>query len=129
MLKVGCTSPFGSGTNQSNICIDPVKAKMAYGIFEKFAYNNLTAKREKCPKSCTTLITNIGSYTETEWTGGYLKIRFQRSVKVSRSRVTYGLLELLAEVGGYVGLFLGVSINQMSSVMNRGLSLVFKRNT
>ena len=147
MSKIGCTSPFGSAPNHSNICTDPEKAKKTYDIFDKFAYKNLTAKREKCPKSCTTIVTNIGSYTETDknaddykdyyygnfyddhdYDTGYLKIRFQRSVKISRSRVTYGLLELLAEVGGYVGLFLGVSINQLSSVMNRGCNFIFKKN-
>ena len=44
---------------------------------------------------------------------GSLKLRFKKFIKVSRSRQAYGSLELLAEVGGYVGLFLGISINQL----------------
>ena len=65
------------------------------------------------------MMTSFSSFTKEskERNGpGYLELRFQRFIKVSRSRLAYGWLELLAEVGGYVGLFLGVSINQISSL-------------
>ena len=49
----------------------------------------------------------------------YLTIKFQRFVKLSKSRYSYTILELIAEFGGYVGLFLGLSINQLSKVFER----------
>ena len=118
MLKVGCTSPFGP--NKTNICTDPEKARIANEIFAKIAYGNLTAKVAKCPQSCTKVFSNIESYNAAKGIGGLLDIRFPRTVKVLRSRNVYGWLELLAEVGGYVGLFLGISINQISSFVQKG---------
>ena len=44
-------------------------------------------------------------------------MEFPKYVRVSSSYYSYNLLELLAEVGGYVGLFLGVSIIQISSLV------------
>ena len=38
-------------------------------------------------------------------------------LQVTRSRILYNELSLVAEVGGYVGLFLGVSILQLGDVL------------
>ena len=57
---------------------------------------------------------------------GYLNMYFEKYIQVSTSRWAYGWLELLAEVGGYFGLFLGVSINQILSMANY-LVKVYKR--
>ena len=36
--------------------------------------------------------------------------------------ISYNILELMAEVGGYVGLFLGVSVNQFSDLIKSSFS-------
>ena len=118
MNKIGCTSPFG--WNKSNICTNQDKASDATDLFIELTNFNQTKANMKCPRTCTYMMTSFSSFTKTkkedENGPGYLQLRFQRFIKVSRSRVAYGLLELLAEVGGYVGLFLGVSINQIVSL-------------
>ena len=74
----------------------------------------------------------LGSTTERDAKGtnrhmhGYLRLYFEKYIQVSTSRWAYGWLELLAEVGGYFGLFLGVSINQILSMANY-LVKVYKR--
>ena len=49
---------------------------------------------------------------------GRLMISFKQIIKVTDAYYLYSGLSLIAEIGGYVGLFLGVSVNQVSSLMN-----------
>ena len=51
-----------------------------------------------------------------------MKINFKENVKVTSGHYLYSELSLIAEIGGYVGLFLGVSINQVSIFMDLLLS-------
>ena len=39
---------------------------------------------------------------------------FKENIKVTKAYHIYSGLSLVAEIGGYVGLFLGVSINQIT---------------
>ena len=41
---------------------------------------------------------------------------FQQDVKVTEEQLSYTFLSLLAEIGGYFGLFLGISVNQVSNL-------------
>ena len=45
-----------------------------------------------------------------------MEINFKSSIKVTQSHYLYSGLSMVAEIGGYVGLFLGVSINQISDI-------------
>ena len=47
----------------------------------------------------------------------YISVRFNfnDSIKETKSYYTYTLLSLIAEIGGYVGLFLGVSVNMINT--------------
>ena len=47
----------------------------------------------------------------------YLDITFPKNIKVFERSYTYSRLSLLAEIGGYVGLFLGISINQVINLL------------
>ena len=62
--------------------------------------------------------------------GKTLSLTFQKFIKLSTSRRSYTFLELIAEVGGYVGLFLGISINQtfdLTSNIFKSLSLFISK--
>ena len=122
MEELGCTSPYGQ--NKSNICTNHGKSSKAYSIFEDLTLNNLTEANKYCPRSCAyqilsldkTFLDNPASSSKTQ---GYLRLRFQNFIKVSKSHLGYGWLEFVAEVGGYVGLFLGVSINQSLLILRQ----------
>ena len=124
MAELGCTSPYGR--NKSNICTDQGKSTQAYRLFEDLTLNNLTDANARCPKSCLYQMTSFSSFV-IDRNGnpgrGSMQLKFQRFIKVSRSRYAYTWLELLAEVGGYVGLFLGVSVNQTLSLLKQIFSL------
>ena len=49
---------------------------------------------------------------------GYIKYEFRRKIVVESSQLNYTQLTLLAELGGYMGLLLGVSLLDISSIFN-----------
>ena len=54
-------------------------------------------------------------------------LRFNKFIKVSKARYSYGGLELLAEFGGYVGLFLGISVFHLSDAFTKITQLIFHK--
>ena len=56
----------------------------------------------------------------------YLSINFKENIKVNTSYYVYSGLTLIAEIGGYVGLFLGVSINQITNLIEWIFTLIKK---
>ena len=123
LMNIGCTSPYGP--DKSNICTDTKKAQLADDIFNDISANNVSLANELCPKSCKNLMFSFASFKDDyieENAYGYISISFAKFIKVSRSRFSYNILELMAEVGGYVGLFLGVSVNQFSDLIKSSFS-------
>ena len=108
--------------------MDLNKAGKASKLFAELSWSNLNEQNKRCPKSCKLLKSYISGTTVKPYKSGegWITIFYQRLIKVSRSRMSYGTLELMAEVGGYFGLFLGVSINQMSTVLKKLFDLAKK---
>ena len=84
-------------------------------------YENFTTKGDdKCPKQCTDLIQDINLkpivYHPTQ-NVSTLSVNFPKHIKEITIREDYKSLELFAEIGGYVGLFMGVSIVQTKSIL------------
>ena len=122
MMEIGCTTPFGR--NKSNVCNDTKNGLKAAKVSHDLSFVNITEAKRLCPKSCKYQMMIFGAYkidksNDETAKHSYLTIKFQRFVKLSKSRYSYTILELIAEFGGYVGLFLGLSINQLSKVFER----------
>lgn len=47
-----------------------------------------------------------------------LKINFDQMVKVFQAKYDYSFESMIAEIGGYVGLFLGVSVYQLTGFVD-----------
>ena len=47
-----------------------------------------------------------------------MEINFKSNIKVTQSHYLYSGLSMVAEIGGYVGLFLGVSFNKLAILTN-----------
>ena len=120
---LGCTTPFVR--NKTNICVDPDKAKKALEIQSDIFDGDSSILGNACPKSCLHVKSSFGrqeSYdreNDENYVPGALKIYCQHDIKVSKSYWSYSGLSLLAEVGGYVGLFLGISVQQVSNVLEK----------
>ena len=133
MANAGCTTPYGP--DKSNICTDPAKGKQVYDIYGKVKDNHTFAST-LCARSCKYQIIGLSRFEIGEGQPlsatnlkddkrKTLTLSFQEFVKISKSRPSYTFLELLAEVGGYVGLFLGISINQTFDLTWNGVKTIY----
>ena len=50
---------------------------------------------------------------------GYSRINLPEHIQVYESYYTYDGLSMVAEIGGYVGLFLGISVNQIGLLFEK----------
>ena len=114
MDKIGCTTPFG--LELDNICTDQNKSLAANKLFWDILSNKEEVK--ECPYPCHFLMNWI---TTTDYKTSYDRIwlKFDKYIKVTTSTYGYTELELLAELGGYVGLFLGLSVFDLRLVFNK----------
>ena len=116
MKNVGCTTPYGSNLNQ--ICTDEKLAKEAWKIFESEHYNT------SCMYPCTHLSNFALSKSPLKRAeNGYREvfINAREFIKTFEASCTYSGLDLFAAVGGYIGLFLGMSILNISDVISMGM--------
>ena len=114
MDKVGCTTPFG--VNLDHICTDLNTSKKAKVIYE-FLYQR-TRQIKDCLYPCTFIKSSVSPYkgrNDRNTTG----LEFDKFIKVTKAAYSYTELELLAEFGGYVGLFLGISVFHVSQVVDK----------
>ena len=114
LKTLGCTTPFGISLD--NICTDKTKGELAIQLFKKLR----SQKRfEDCLYPCTNLKVRLDKVEFGEVIGATrAKFMFDQYIRVTTSYVSYTGLELVAEVGGYVGLFLGLSVYHLSHAFN-----------
>ena len=117
MESLGCTTPYL--TDKSNICTDQEKARKATELYVNLKDDLFNDRIEVCPKPCENLMIDFGrlSETETDTPESELHIHLRKFIKVSTVSYTYKGLELFAEVGGYMGLLLGISLSQLPGLI------------
>ena len=54
-----------------------------------------------------------------------MKIATRENIKITEAHWLYSVLSMIAEIGGYVGLFLGVSIIQINHVFDKAIKMAF----
>ena len=114
MDKFGCTSPFGN--NVDNICTDAVIGKQALELFERLS--NKRYFMPECPYPCKFVKLLVIS-VKGRGNENTLKLDFNQYIKVTEAYHSYTELELIAEFGGYVGLFLGISVFDINQVFSK----------
>ena len=117
MEKIGCTTPFG--LKLDNICTEKNKSRDALWLFYQISANQIEFK--DCPYPCQFLMNRIKNtkYEEKKIYDGLLWLVFDKYIKITKSTYSYNRLELLAELGGYFGLFLGLSVFDLRLVFNK----------
>ena len=85
--------------------------------YTKFEHNSLD---EICPLDCSsmTILFSISDKTDGNKDEAHAKIYFKNHIKFSKSFIGYTEISLMAELGGYMGLLLGISLMDISSIMN-----------
>ena len=117
--KVGCTTP--SQPDKSQICKQEDEGKRAMQINSKNIYEKT---KNDCSNPCSIFsltTTNIKKYDREELKKNnisWLTLYFPTTVKAYERSYDYSQLSFIAEVGGYVGLFLGVSINRVTNLLD-----------
>ena len=113
--ELECSTPFSPDLD--HICKDIEKAENASEILKSTFRKDMS---EVCQYPCTFLeILPISPkvFLTSLHSGPSLRLNFKKFVTVTKSSYSYTGLEFLGEFGGYVGLFLGFSILDLSHVI------------
>ena len=121
MDQAGCTSPFGL---HQEICRDGKQMIGQLGRFAAQYYQGLN-----CSHPCSYMKVNskVRDYPDQGLAGLGLLVELHNSVTVMTSQYSYNELSLLAEIGGYIGLLLGISLLQIFGLVKTCL-LIFAQN-
>ena len=124
--KAGCTVPWTG--NKSNICSGLNESEIAFNEFyaNKQNQNNLCA----IPCNLTSIYINpptIKDYWNNDKTAG-LRFYFSDMIKVSEEYPLQSGTTLLGNIGGLVGLTLGISFVNLRDVIDKILEWLEKRN-
>ena len=122
MDKFGCTAPFGYEVN--NICVNQNLSKHALEMYRSLFYKRNTI--EDCPYPCTFMKISFRSKTLN---APGLTLNFNKFIQTTRATHFYGELEMLAEFGGYMGLFLGISVYHLRTTFDKVLGIIMKQQT
>lgn len=113
--QVGCTVPWLP--DKSKICVLEEARKNVTVIYQA----NRRNQQNICPNSC--LFTNMyfgppvtGLANEEESDIGRAIFYFRRDIKTTTEYFLYSPLSMLAEIGGYVGLLLGMSLFKLTEM-------------
>ena len=115
---VGCTTPFGP--NKTKICTD-VLARKANDIYWQYMFSFSKENYEGCYYPCSYFVASTKQDTRKTFDkspGSNIHLSFEGLIQETKSYYTYSELSLIAEIGGYVGLFLGISVNQMPYLLD-----------
>ena len=120
MTKLGCTTPFG--LNKSGICTDSNSSAKALKLYDLY----LNKPETVCPELCNflevSLRTQLSIKSKEDKSGtSYMKFSLKNTIKVTNSHFLYNELTLMAEIGGYVGLFLGISVVHVNDMLRNVL--------
>ena len=122
LAELGCTTPFGP--NKTKVCSNQTIGRKAFWTYF-FIMDTIYGKNyEGCSYPCSYSIVSTKhehTYETTSISPGTtsgLILNFEQVIQVTKSHYTYSELSLIAEIGGYVGLFLGISVNQMPYLLN-----------
>ena len=113
-----CTAPFGP--HKDKICDDEKNATKVNDLYKKW-YSKSIQVTSGCNKPCSyvTLRTNmIFDREKYHNTIARVQIYFKENITVTKAYHIYSGLTLIAEIGGYVGLFLGISMNQIGKLLD-----------
>ena len=119
MIAIGCTTPFG--VNIDHICTDIDKSKKAKELYDRLHYKRFQIK--DCLYPCKFIKSAVVAFRKRNeinmGSSNTTQLKFEKFIKVTKAVYSYTELELLAEFGGYVGLFLGISVFQVSQVVDK----------
>ena len=118
METVDCTWPFSS--NKEKICENVEDAKIAYEIGMK----HYRKKSNDCLDPCNFLKIDSNELGVFSSLNPEISFKFPEFIRITRAYYSYTRINLIAEIGGYVGLFLGISVYQFTNIIDKIYSII-----
>ena len=123
MSRFNCTTPWGP--EKENICTNETIGLMAQKLYnDYFKYQN-ASRLKNCLKSCFLMKIRPGNeYRALQphingKRSGSIAFKLGKIITISSDHYSYIWLNFIAEVGGYVGLFLGYSVYQVTDILEK----------
>ena len=123
MSKFNCTTPWGP--EKDYICTNETIGLMAQKLYnDYFKYQN-ASRLKHCPKSCILMKMRPGNGDKSFQNlmygkrSGTIAFNLNEIITVTTDSYSYIWLNFVAEVGGYVGLFLGYSVYQVTDILEK----------
>ena len=123
MDEVGCTTKFAK--DQSNVC--PNGTEKEKDVNDQLKDILFKSDTQVCTFPCQLMHSKLRPNKLRVSTNKIFNIHANQYVKVTTFKYSYTALELLAEVGGYVGLFLGFSVFHLKDLFNSLLNCISKK--
>ncbi|XP_040576980.1 uncharacterized protein [Lepeophtheirus salmonis] len=106
--QLGCVSPWVKNTS-FEICKESTKMNASFWI----TYQRITNQESDCPNPCNFLLISVGDKNVLLRNGSkyaYIFYYFAPRVTISKENYLYSGLSVFAEIGGYMGLLMGISL-------------------
>ena len=120
-LEFGCIVPFlpqlkfTDDLESVKICREPETRKKAYEKYDLLKRNN---ENYLCPNPCNTIQSYFGLFfqdpTYEKKDKAYIKIYLQSMTTIKVTVMDYDVAAMVADIGGYTGLLLGMSAIHLS---------------
>ena len=120
-----CFFPHVTNNPNGTQCIVEISHRKTY-LSVLFKYFH-----DFCPMPCEKMKVNFAGHDSIDHNGveneAYVKFYFKDQIQVKKSHLSYSKVSLLAEVGGYVGLLLGVSMMDIASFFNKVFEIIYQK--
>ena len=114
---MGCTTPYGP--NKDFICANQTLGLQALELYMKAFSRDINYINGNCLRPCSYHLRKIDNLKEyNQQIGPTLFLRAESQIRETEEYYLYSGLSLIAEIGGYVGLFLGVSVLQVQDLIS-----------
>ena len=104
---------------------NPNKSQCIVEISHRVTFKSVSIKyfHDFCPMPCEKMKVSFAGHDSIDHNGNeneaYVKFYIKDQIQVKKSHLSYSEVSLLAEVGGYVGLLLGVSLMDIASLFHK----------
>ncbi|TRY78400.1 hypothetical protein TCAL_10416 [Tigriopus californicus] len=127
----GCVLPFMPSVSGRSICRFDTSTQEGlewkHQVIERYNYLSSTGQRGLCAMPCSTMEVFLGlPFDGVEDPDiAYIKMYIKSTVKVKKTVLDYTWLSMLAEIGGYTGLLLGISVVNITNVVDKVVTKCF----
>lgn len=121
----GCMFPLYTNNPNETQCI---VEKSHYATYVNVRWNYF---HDFCITPCEKMKVNFAGHDSTVPEGNeneaYVKFYIKDEIQVKKSHLSYSEVSLLAEVGGYVGVLLGVSLMDVSLLFDKVFEIIYQK--